>query len=238
MSFPIHGHIVAIPDRIFLRKLRFSLFEILNLKMGQTDEAIARGFGYKSRAALLHSLSKEAPLNVTIHENHFWERVREFGGFIIPQLFLNKIIEICGVENKTTEIKNAIFASEDDVDDLFESAESLRSEISEYLESANSINDIVYSNNDIQDISLDDLPYGEEEVRLRDAPDELSDILDSLKDDNITEELFKDLEEKVNDWRDTFDDCARIPDETNSSEYYDYEDEEYDEDEDEDEDED
>jgi len=237
MSYPIHGHYVTIPDRNFLRKLRFSLFEFLNLKMGQTDEAIARGFGYKTRAALLHALKQEeASLKVTIHENHFWQRVRYFGGSVIPGLFLSKVTEICEIEQETTEIKYVTLSSEDDMGYLLEDAETLLSEISEYLEEANDINNVVYANNDIQDISLDDLPYGEEVARLRNAPDELSNILNDLKEDNITEELFQELEEKVTDWRDTFDDCAKIPDETNSSEYYDYEDEEYDEDEDEDED--
>jgi hypothetical protein len=62
--------------------------------VGQTDQAIARGFGFKSREAMQAKLEESAPLQVVLDDQGFRARLREFNASAPEGLFLNCVGEM------------------------------------------------------------------------------------------------------------------------------------------------
>ena len=103
------------------------------------------------------------------------------------------------------------------VHELIERAEELVGEVENYLSVANRIDDEKIARVD-HSLSLDDLPYGEERVRLEGAPETLKDVLYALERINVAsvpvgklDEILSEAEQSIDDVKSTIDDCTPLP---------------------------
>jgi len=96
-----------------------------------------------------------------------------------------------------------------DIKYILERAYSLQERINNYLLEANKINDKAINDSE-RDLNLDDLPYGEEVIRLKDCPKELESIISIIEDDIQNENEYYEIENRIQEVEDTLNDCTSI----------------------------
>lgn len=108
--------------------------------------------------------------------------------------------------------------NEQETADLLESVVALSERVQEYQEGASAIDDEYRRRNEDRRFGLDDLPYGEELIRIRDFPAQLSDAqrqLEKIQQRELSTEKIADsfhrAAEIVQDVESTLDDCSPLP---------------------------
>lgn len=119
---------------------------------------------------------------------------------------------MCDSENPTTPPNSA------EIQDALESAEQLRQEVDHYRSVAQRMDDEAQRANEDRHLSLEDLPYGEELIRTRDLPENISNVittLERLSEGQIpgtdSPQIFEEVLEVVEEARSTLDDCRALP---------------------------
>lgn len=126
--------------------------------------------------------------------------------------------------NASDEMKNQMAVEDfvvpdtDEVQDLQESASQLQEEVEHYRTEAQWIDDRCKAQNEDRRISLDDLPYGEELIRIRPLPQMLKraeSLLNQIAEKNLSpkdaSEAFEEASELVDDVQATLDDFTPLP---------------------------
>lgn len=106
----------------------------------------------------------------------------------------------------------------DEVQDLQESASQLQEGVEHYRVEAQWIDDRYKAKNEDRRISLDDLPYGEELIRIRPLPQKLNRailLLNQIAENKLlpkdASEAFEEANELVDDVQSTLDDFTPLP---------------------------
>lgn len=103
-----------------------------------------------------------------------------------------------------------------DEEELAERLDEVAEKIDGYLARAEDINHDFISRHD-KYVPLDDIPYGEEVLRLREFPKSLEaaqsglDLLPDGQPDSVRQDLLKEIEELVEEAESTLDDCTELP---------------------------
>ena len=109
--------------------------------------------------------------------------------------------------------------TEEEVENLLHSAYDLKEKIINYQKVASGIDNKYRRMNEDRNISLDDLPYGEELIRIADLPDDIDkaiEILLAIISNKVSPErsveLFEEAEDILEEARSTLEDCTDLPD--------------------------
>ena len=112
------------------------------------------------------------------------------------------------------------------VEDALELAESLQEEINDYREQAQIIDNRFEAENEHRNLSLDDMPYGEELIRTRELPAELEHaigLLSKIDEGKLLPEesalAFKEAESIIENAQSTIDDCTELSSDEEDDEF-------------------
>jgi hypothetical protein len=104
------------------------------------------------------------------------------------------------------------------IQELVSRAEEVAEEAENYLAVATEIDNRKKARDPRDYVPLDDLPFGEECIRLDGVPDALRALADNLQTVNLEtisvsnfSQLLDDAEEHINDAKSTIDDCSELP---------------------------
>lgn len=112
--------------------------------------------------------------------------------------------------------------------ELIEKAEEVADEAEHYLEVATAVDNAKKARDPRNYVPLDDLPYGEERIRLDGAPERMRSLADHLRTLTLDIEriplgelakILEEAREDIDEVKSTIDDCTALPDNSEDDEF-------------------